>query len=450
MSVDLEEKEEKVSKKGSKDPNVKVYENCVCPFCATLCDDIVLEVKENRIIKTNGCSLSKGVFYHAHEDVAVPMVEGKQVPYEETLKKAAEILAKAKFPLIYGLSATSVEAQRKSIELGDLIGANFDNCSSVCHSPTMVALQLGGAPAATLGEVKNRADVVVFWGSNAAEAHPRHYTRYSVNPKGMFVPEGRKGRKVIVVDIRPTSTSKGSDMFIQVQPGKDFEIFQTCRAILRDLPIEVEEVGGVPVSTLREFIDILKSAKLGVMFFGQGLTETRGKHMNSAAIYALGKEMNRFTKFLALPMRGHYNVVGSGNTLAWQTGYPFAVNFSRGFPQFNPGEYSVVDLLARKEIDVCVVIAAEPMDHLPHGAAEHLKNIPTIVLDPRQTLTTDVATVVIPVAHSGISRGGTAYRMDHVPIPMTKVLETPYPNDEEAIEKIIQYIREIRKAAKAA
>ncbi|MDH5509894.1 MAG: formylmethanofuran dehydrogenase subunit B [Nitrospinota bacterium] len=309
----------------------------------------------------------------------------------------------------------------------------------------MVALQLGGAPAATLGEVKNRADLVIFWGSNPAESHPRHFTRYSGAAKGRMNPKGRKDRYIVLVDIRPTPSAKYADEFIQIKPGHDFEVLTVMRMLASGKLPDARSVGGVEVQTLERLVSRCKDARMGVLFFGQGITETRGKHQNSLVIYQFGKEMSLYSKFLTLPMRGHYNVVGSGNTMCWQTGYPFAVNFGRGYPQFNPGEFSVVDLLKRKEPDAALIVAAEPMDHLPYEAARHLENIPTIVLDPRETLTTRMATVVIPVKHAGISVEGTAYRMDHIPIKMRAVLDSPWPKDDEPLERIIQRVKELRK-----
>ncbi|MDH5637484.1 MAG: formylmethanofuran dehydrogenase subunit B [Nitrospinota bacterium] len=309
----------------------------------------------------------------------------------------------------------------------------------------MVALQLGGAPAATLGEVKNRADLVIFWGSNPAESHPRHFARYSGAAKGRMNPKGRKDRYIVLVDIRPTPSVKYADEFIQIKPGQDFEVLTVMRMLASGQRPDADNIGGVEVQTLERLVQRCKDARMGVLFFGQGITETRGKHQNSLVIYQFGKEMNRHSKFLTLPMRGHYNVVGSGNTMCWQTGYPFAVNFGRGYPQFNPGEFSVVDLLKRKEPDAALIVAAEPMDHLPYEAARHLEDIPTIVLDPRETLTTKMADVVIPVKHAGVSVEGTAYRMDHIPIKMRAVLDSPWPKDDIPLSTIIERIKEIRK-----
>ena len=74
--------------------------------------------------------------------------------------------------------------------------------------PTSMAGQLVGKLTCTLGEVKNRADLIVYWGSNPVETHPRHLTKFSLTPKGTFVPGGRKDRTMLLVDVRDTLTAR--------------------------------------------------------------------------------------------------------------------------------------------------------------------------------------------------------------------------------------------------
>ena len=124
----------------------------------------------------------------------------------------------------------------------------------------------------------------------------------------------------------------------------------------------------------------MKRAKFGVIFFGMGLSMTRGKHMNSAGILNIAAEMNAFTKFVCMPMRGHGNVTGADVVLRWTTGYPFGINLSRGYPRFNPGEFSTVDVLVRGDNDATFVLGADPGATMPQPAIEHLKRTPTIVL----------------------------------------------------------------------
>ena len=272
------------------------------------------------------------------------------------------------------------------------------------------------------------------------ESHIRHYRKYSVLSKGAYTPEGRKGRKVIVIDVRPTASSKIADVFLQVEPGHDYEIATVLRAMLKNNKLEgLDEtslVGGVPLSKWRKLLEMIKSCRYGVVLYGIGLTQSRGKDLNLEQVITLVSEINKHTRFSIMPMRGHANVNGSNQVLTWQSGYPFAINYNRGYPRFNPGEFSVVDLLKRKDVDAALIIATDPGAHLPQFAVRYLQSIPTILLEPTVTLSTSWSNVVIPVAPAGIGAEGTFYRMDNVPLRVKKVVEFPYPSDVEVLQAI--------------
>jgi formylmethanofuran dehydrogenase subunit B len=297
---------------------------------------------------------------------------------------------------------------------------------------------LGGKVTCTLGEVKNRADFMIYWGGNPAECHPRHFTKYSLTQKGKFVPNGRKDRTMVLVDIRETPSAKAADLFLQIRPSKDFEVLTALRAIIKNQPVNVESLveTGLTLEQLQDLADRMKKARFGIIFFGMGLSMTRGKHMNSAAILTLVAEMNAYTKFVCMPMRGHGNVTGSDMVLRWTTGYPFGINLCRGYPRFNPGEFSTVDLLVRGDVDAALIMGADPGATMPQPAIEHLARIPTIVLDPKVTHTSRLARVHITTAVTGISAPGTVYRMDEIPLPLRPALKSPYPTDEEVARRI--------------
>jgi formylmethanofuran dehydrogenase subunit B len=301
---------------------------------------------------------------------------------------------------------------------------------------------LGGKVTCTLGEVKNRADFMIYWGGNPAECHPRHFTKYSLTQKGKFIPNGRKDRTMVLVDIRETPSAKAADLFLQIRPGKDFEVITALRAVVKGQYVSREAVAqtGLTVEQLEELARQMKSARFGIIFFGMGLSMTRGKHMNSAAVLQLAAEMNAFTKFVAMPMRGHGNVTGSDMVLRWTTGYPFGVNLCRGYPRFNPGEFSTVDLLVRGDVDAALILGADPGATMPQPGIDHLARIPTIVLDPKVTHTSRLARVHITTAATGVSAPGTVYRMDEIPLPLRPALKSPYPTDEEVIRRIGQAV----------
>jgi formylmethanofuran dehydrogenase subunit B len=162
----------------------------------------------------------------------------------------------------------------------------------------------------------------------------------------------------------------------------------------------------VAIDEWKTLLEKMKSSKFGILYWGMGLTMSRGKYLNIVALLTLVQELNRFTKFQTAPMRGHGNVVGMAQVLTWQTGYPFAVNMSRGYPRFNPGEYSVADLLAHGEVDAALILAADAIGNFPAKMAEHLRSIPMIAVDPKESETTKVATVVIPQRRPGSPPAG--------------------------------------------
>ena len=301
---------------------------------------------------------------------------------------------------------------------------------------------MGGKVTCTLGEVKNRADLIIYWGGNPAECHPRHFTKYTLTQKGKFVPNGRKDRTMILVDIRETPSARAADIFLQVRPGKDFEVLTALRALIKGqrLDHDLAAETGLTIEQLTDFADRMKAARFGVIFFGMGISMTRGKHMNSAAVLTLAAELNAFTKFVAMPMRGHGNVTGADVVMRWSTGYPFGVNLCRGYPRYNPGEFSTVDLLLRGEVDAALILGADPGATMPQPAIDHLARVPTIVLDPKVTHSSRVARVHITTAHQGIAAPGTAYRMDELPMPLKPALKSPYPTDEEVVRRINQAI----------
>src|SRR5436305_15212314 len=104
--------------------------------------------------------------------------------------------------------------------------------------------------------------------------------------------------------------------------------------------------------------------------------------MYSAALLTFAAEMNAFTKFGAMPMRGHGNVTGGDVIMRWTTGYPFGVNLARGYPRFNPGEFSTIDMLIRGDCDAALVLGADPGATMPQPAIDDRALLPPVGLAP--------------------------------------------------------------------
>jgi len=483
-------------------PTIK---NVTCPICGTFCDDIELTIKNNKITNIkNACAMGEAKFLNYanpnHRNLK-PLIRKNgqltQTTWNEAIKKTAQILVEAKYPLLYGWSSTSCEATRLGVELAEEIGGVIDNTSSVCHGPSILSIQDQGISTCTLGQIRHRADLIIYWGSDPYSAHPRHLERYSAFTDGRFQPsewrryvsrlrgvtskkklarasklvlmeeisvppiignhvpptlEMEEERKTIVIDVRRTRSAEFADYFIQVEPNKDYELLQAMRMLVKNEELEVDQVAGVPVEVLEKISDVMINCKFGVLFFGVGLTMSAGKHRNIDAALALTRDLNFRTKFVIMPMRGHFNVTGANTVFLWQTGYPFAIDFSQGYPAYNPGETSAVDILARDESDAALVIASDPVANFPKNATQNLVKKPLIVIDPEKSATALMADVVLPSAFVGIETEGTAYRMDSVPLPLKQIVKpkSSILSDEKILQKILKEVRKLKKRAKKA
>ncbi|MGH7431864.1 MAG: formylmethanofuran dehydrogenase subunit B, partial [Candidatus Methylomirabilales bacterium] len=123
----------------------------ICPGCADLCDDLELTIEGDRIVGMQiDCPGAREFFLDYRIEQISPMVRGNEVTSEEALEEAARILAKARYPLIMGLSATALEAQRRAVELAETLGGCLDVPYSAFYGPRALALQEVGESTCTL------------------------------------------------------------------------------------------------------------------------------------------------------------------------------------------------------------------------------------------------------------------------------------------------------------
>ncbi|MCA9051303.1 MAG: formylmethanofuran dehydrogenase subunit B [Planctomycetaceae bacterium] len=424
--------------------------NVVCPGCGCVCDDVRLTFRAGVLEEFQPeCQLGERWFSSHARAVATPFcIRGTPSSLVEVIEFSAKILSSADYPLIYGLSRSATPGQRAAVRLAELLGGAIDTTASLCHGPSIMAIQEVGEVTCSLGEIRNRADLVVFWGCDPGSSHPRHAERYSVFPDGKYLPNGRNSRTVVLIgseeNVKRSKLApdgEPADLIISVPSGGDFEVLNQMRAVLAGADAE-----GVPHDILR-LVRLMKSCRYGVVFFGLGLAGTKmwnfGRrsatgHISVAALLKLVAELNAFTRFTARRMRLQGDVSGADNVMLWQTGYPFGVDFSRGFPRYNPGEYTANELLERGDTDAVLLFGADTVSCFSQQALAHLSNIPVILLDypGDETDPGFIPTVRITTAVYGIHAAGTLYRMDNVPLSLRRHLPSDLPTDENVLDQL--------------
>ena len=121
----------------------KTIPDVICPFCGTLCDDLEVVVSDDgkqTLEVYNACVIGTEKFLHSQSKDRVtrprlhqPDGTWKEISYDEAAEYTAQMLAKAKKPLMYGWSSTNCEAQSVGNEIAEITRACCDNTAAVCH-----------------------------------------------------------------------------------------------------------------------------------------------------------------------------------------------------------------------------------------------------------------------------------------------------------------------------
>jgi formylmethanofuran dehydrogenase subunit B len=392
-----------------------VIRDFVCTACGCACDDLTVETDGARIIAFEPpCPLAAAFLLAERPAAALPS------DMDALIVDAARLLRAAKAPLIMGFERATVEAQRFAVEIADRLGAYLDPTDDRGVSRSHTAVQNVGAITATLGEVASRSDLVVYWECDPATTHPRHMDRFA----------GREGQRTIVIDHWPSPSASLADDYMLIPTRSGAECLATLRALVRGVAVDAETIEhqtGNSLEVWQELAERLKAAKYPTFFTSDA---------TPPAITELVRDLHHHTRAVALPLGGTPNAVGAAQVLTWQTGFPAAVSFARGYPQYLPDEATAARLLARGEVDAGLIIAADPLPHLALAAASHLRSIPTIVLDDRDTATRQAAAVAIPVAPFGLAEQGSVFRADGVVLPLRPAIASTLPTTEAVVRAI--------------
>jgi formylmethanofuran dehydrogenase subunit B len=419
-----------------------------CLGCGCVCDDIELKLRDNQIVTAkNACPIGEAWFQDSREQAGPACwIDGKAVDLEQGIDRAVEILANARYPLVYGLSKTTTDSQRIALSIADLTGACVDTSAAVRNGPFLLALQDVGEVTCTLGEIKNRGDLILLWACDPARTHPRHFERYSLHANGRFVSAERSSRYCVTIHANDVECDSDADVdqVIAIRPKSDFECFWTLRALARGVTLDSNQVEistGVPLTVWQSLMERMKQANYGAIVFGHEIASGPDGRARSHAMLSLVRDLNAHARFVCVPLGAPGNGTGAENVLTAATGYPFAVSLAHGYPRFGPGDYSAEGLLSRGEADAALIVAAGDLTaDLSTRAREHLAKIPTVVIDHRESALAG-ATVGFLTSKYGIHTPGTVYRPDHVPIPIRPALTTTRPHSLTILRAIEQRLR---------
>jgi formylmethanofuran dehydrogenase subunit B len=386
-----------------------VTDHVTCLGCGLLCDDISVIAQGGMIVEArNACPL--GVRWFG--DGRVPTrarVGASDVDAARALDAAATLLGAARRPLVYLAPDMANDTYGAATAIADVLHALLDTVTTVgVTGDGVLAGQVRGRTTATFSELRNRADVIVFWGVDPGARYPRFQSRIAPGPAGLFL---TGARRVIAVDIGSATGPTDATERVAFSAADEAAALAHTRAA-----VVGNAVAPSPLATTAAALAtaLTSATYLALVIDGEASP-------NQEALLALSEALNGPTRCAITVLRAGGNRVGADAVLTWQTGYPMAVDFARGVPRYVPLD-GADKQLARGAIDVALIVGSAA--GVPDAVRAGLGTTRCIVIGPRASESPFATAVALDTGIAGIHDGGVGARADDIPLP----LRVPLPN----------------------
>lgn len=326
-----------------------------CGGCQCWCDDIHANTETQKW--KNACELGKKWLNDQVQSGAAASL-ADQREQRSTIEQLAEQLVKAQQPAIFGLVDCDIDAQRQAVAIADRVRGIIDPALSAASRAKTLSLQQTGEISATWGEVKNRASVIVYWNCDRDSA-PRFAERYGDQAESCFDSPQR------------TVFAVGSERTLKSWPDHAIKI--RCRT--QDLAEELLHgafQSAETTSEAKQILDALRSASYAAFVVGPAATlENEDDNNITSTDHQMAYEtltqfiatQNQERRTVMVPWgggQGKGNGAGIQSVLTWRTGYPMAVSFADGSPQYQTPENYWENVLEQNATDFVLWLGSIP------------------------------------------------------------------------------------------
>ncbi|MFT5394845.1 MAG: formylmethanofuran dehydrogenase subunit B [Gammaproteobacteria bacterium] len=413
-----------------------INKDVTCPFCGILCDDLVIQNKDETLkILENGCPKAVSSF-ESKQATDSPKINGNNAPLSDAINAICVILKKSHNPLFAGLG-TDVGGMRQVMHLADKTGAIVDHMHGNALIRNSLVLQDLGWITTTMSEIRNRADLIIFAGTDATN-FPRFFERTIWNKQSMFKLKNEQRQIVYIGDQldskaginpngkRPTTLNCKTEQIGEVISG--------LHALVTGATLDVNEIAGIKIKTLQSLAEQMKTAKYGVIVWSPAELDIPHAELTIQNFCEIVKYLTRFTRFAGFSLGGDDGATSANSVCAWQSGYPLRVNFNKGYPDYDAQRYSTQNVLKNKDVDSLLWVSSFSSNVKPPHAS-----IPTIVLGTPDTKLNFKPDVFIPVSTPGVDHSGQLIRTDSVvSLPLKKLRQSPYANVSLILKQVIE------------
>ena len=390
-----------------------------CPFCGLLCDDLDVSSAAGRLtVSANGCPKAR-LAYARPMPAATPLINGRAAPLDAALDAAARLLKGSRQPLIGGLG-TDIDGARAALVLAERCGAIVDHLHGRALLNHVRVLQTRGQATTTLGEVRNRADLVVLVGASINDDF-HAFARRCLRPVTALVPERLARRRVL--HLGPAAQApQQPEVEALTLPCRSEELLETINAVRALRAGRSTRLRGRRLQGVTTLAQEIAAADYAVFVWAPGQLGADGDLL-IGAICELIAEINRTKRAAGLALGGNNGGQSALATTAWITGFPLQVSFAGATLEYDPLRFDTARLLERGAVDTLVWIST--FNPIPAPASA----LPQILIGMPGTQASDRRSVFLPAGTPGLDHGGRMARTDGVvALPLVPLRDLGLPS----------------------
>jgi len=405
-----------------------------CPFCPLLCDDLKPETVSDKAAApatrwqlapdSPVCTLAaeRLALTGAPPEAAACSVRGQTADLQAACTAAARTLADARQPLFAGLGA-DVAASRALYALAARCGAITDVVGGAALAQGLRTQQDRGGFTTTLGEIRERADLVVFVGSWAPARAPRLIPRIThgraAAPRwatlGCEVPADAD---VSSADVRAVAAADGL-----------YDAVATLAALVAGKAVPRADADLVALA------DALRQSPYAVLVWEPAQLGAHGALVIERLNNIVGT-LNRTTRAGGFPLGGGDGASTVNQTVTWMSGLPVRTRVTPRGMQHEPLLFDATSVLGGHEADAVLCLSA-----YGSGLPAAPEGLPRVVIGPPSMAARlgDLGdTIWIPAAMPGLTAAGHLCRTDGVVmLPLHAQADDGLPTPARVIDTIL-------------
>ena len=328
---------------------------CTCTVCPLLCDDILITADGVEQACGHGRETILAALANDERPGAQPAEasENDQLLGRETATtRASVLLSSARRVLITGLANATLEATTAACDLAETLGAAVDAGlpeSARAAGPTIAR---AGEVTAAFEELRDRADLVIFWCCDPTKSHPRFIERFVTPPLA-------GGRQRQTIAIGSGSVMPDASTHRHLPLARDLAV-EAARWLQMRIAGRHSTLTDTPLAaTCVAVEEAMQSADCVAIITGDtddsvGLEAWSIVHL----VRTIAHDKHAFQIPLGAGLAaGGANVAGTSAVCTWRYGAAGAIaRADRMGSLFLPGESDARRLISRGEVDAVVAL----------------------------------------------------------------------------------------------